>query len=376
MLYRFHTGIAYGKDSFFYRLCSFLPSKLYHKISNRFIDDVPDRYLERHVLIELKALLYIRLGRPEEDVLYNRNKHFQLGIPDADINMSDVVIGFDTSSWILADNCNRSGKRFILDVSIGHPLSKEKIYRQLADMYGEWKEQVLPKRKEFIDLECREMELARNVVVPSQFVKNTLIENQIPADKIRVNPFGTFIEEFRINPDKDAETDGIKFLFLGSFMARKGLPLLLEAWNEMSVSGAELIIAGYGKLPAGISLPPTVTNLGTIAKDDRLNIFDKTHVFLFPSFFEGLAQVQIEAMACGLPVVGTYNSGAEELVEDSVNGFIIKAGDKQGLKDAIRFFLDNPGKIKEMGFMARKKAERFSWENYGAGWEQIIKHIG
>jgi glycosyltransferase involved in cell wall biosynthesis len=165
----------------------------------------------------------------------------------------------------------------------------------------------------------------------------------------------------------------LKFLFLGSFTARKGLPLLLKAWDELDIPDAELTIAGYGKLPASVVLSPNVKNLGTIAKEERQHLFDNADVFLFPSFFEGLAQVQIEAMACGLPVVGTKNSGADELVEEGVNGFIIEAGNSSQLKAAINFFLSSPMKIKHMGIKAREKAEEFSWDAYGARLKRILE---
>ncbi len=374
-LYEFHTGVAFGKDSWVYKLCSKLPAKIYRKISNRFIDEVPDKFLKRKFFIELKALILIKSGFEEENVLYWRNKQFQRAIATSSILASELIIGFDTSSWILAKRCKQYNKKFILDISIGHPLSKEKIYAKLSEIYPEWREQTVPKKKIFIDLECQEMELADTVIVPSEFVKQTLVENGVTVKKIIVNPFGTLVEEFRYDAGIKSIKNKISFLFLGTFLARKGLPLLLEAWKEMNPPNAKLIIAGYGKIPGAISLPENVENRGIIAKDERQNLFDSAHVFLFPSYFEGLAQVQIEAMACGLPVVGTINSGAYELVEDSVDGFIIEAGNKEQLKKSIAFFLSSPEKIEIMGKAARKKSELFSWDNYGERWENIINSI-
>ncbi len=375
LLYEFHTGFSFGKDSWVYKLCRKFPSSIYNKLSNRFIDDIPDRLLRRHSTIEVLAMVKLKMGMQEEEVLYKRNKRFQQTIPGSSILEADLIIGFDTSSWILAERCKQSGKKFILDISIGHPLSKEKIYANLSRQYPEWKEQTAPKKKEFIDLECKEMELADVIVVPSEFVKQTLVENSVARDKIKVNPFGTFVEEFRYNPEIKSVKDKITFLFLGSFLARKGLPLLLEVWEEMNIPNAELIIAGYGKIPSAITLPSNVHNKGIIAKGNRQSLFDSAHVFLFPSFFEGLAQVQIEAMACGLPVVGTINSGAFEIVDESLNGFIIEAGNKKQLKEAITFFMNSPAQINIMAKNARDKSEQFSWDAYGKRWCAIIRLV-
>ncbi len=373
LLFQFYTGLAINKNSFNARILHFLPANIYKKISNRIIDNIPVKKLKTLPFLEYQTILGMRNTINPEDLIYIRNLKFQQSIPDKAIIESDVVIGFDTSSWILAHRCKALGKKFFLDVSIGHPLSKEKIYDDLSKLYPDWKEQIAPKRKEFINLECREMELADLIVVPSEFVKQTLVENGILSDKIKLNPFGTFIEEFRFTPNKEIVNGEISFLFLGSFSPRKGLPLLLEAWSEMNIPRAKLIIAGYGKIPDGIKLPNNVINKGVIAKDERQSLFNSANVFLFPSYFEGLAQVQLEAMACGLPVVGTKNSGSSELVSDAVNGYTINAGNKNELKQAIQFFLDHPKKIEEMAVAARKKVEEFSWDNYGERWKELLE---
>ncbi|MFT3908089.1 MAG: glycosyltransferase family 4 protein [Ferruginibacter sp.] len=373
LLYRFYTGLAISNNSFKARLVDLLPPIISKKVRNRIIDGIPPDKIRTLPLLEYQIIRDMRNAANPEDVIYKRNLKFQQSIPDSAIKESDVVIGFDTSSWILAERSKAFGKLFILDVSIGHPASKEKIYKELSVAYPEWKEQMAPKRRAFIALEGREMELADLVIVPSGFVKHTLEENGIPSDKIKLNPFGTITDQFKFTPGKKITRDEIVFLFMGSLSSRKGLPFLLEAWNEMNIPKAKLIIAGYGKIPDGIKLPGNIINKGVIAKDERQALFDSANVFLFPSFFEGLAQVQIEAMACGLPVVGTTNSGAIELVNEGVNGFTIEAGNKMQLKKAIQFFLDHPEKIEEMAIAARKKIEEFSWDDYGGRWREILE---
>jgi glycosyltransferase involved in cell wall biosynthesis len=372
LLYRFYTGIAISHDSVKAKMLRLLPASMYKKFSNRIIENIPSGKLKTQPILEYQTILSMRNVVNPEDLIYKRNLKFQHAIPDSAILESDVVIGFDTSSWILAERCKKLGRKFILDVSIGHPISKEKIYSELSESYPEWKEQIVPKKKEFIDLECKEMELADMIIVPSEFVKQTLVENGVLPGKIEVNPFGTVVEEFRFTNRKSSKDGKIVFLFLGSFSARKGLPLLLDTWREMNIPNAKLLIAGYGKIPEGIQLPENVVNKGVIAKDERQALFDSADVFLFPSFFEGLAQVQIEAMACGLPVVGTRNSGANELVNDGVNGFIIEAGNKKQLKDTIEYFIQHPGRSIEMGVLAKKKVEQFSWDTYGKRCNALI----
>ncbi len=376
LLYRFYTCLAISSESITGKILNKLPLILYNKLSNRFIEEVPPDKIKNFVSLEWHTLNTKPNTIQQDQKLYERNKKFQEQIPDADIKEVDVVIGFDTSSWILAERCKKLGVKFILDVSIGHPLSKEIIYKNLFSDYPKWKEQILPKEKIHIEEEAKEMLLADLIVVPGTFVKQTLLENAVPAQKIKVNQFGTITDQFRNDiTNKQNAVHKIRFLFMGSFTARKGLPFLLDAWTQMDTSNAELVMAGYGEIPDGIIIPPNVINRGVVAKDERKELFYSCDVFVFPSFFEGLAQVQIEAMAAGLPVIGTKNSGAEDIVDNGINGMIIETGNKEQLKIAIRYFIENSSLIKTMGIAAQKKAEEFTWDNYGRRWELILNDL-
>ena len=214
--------------------------------------------------------------------------------------------------------------------------------------------------------------MANKIVVQSDFVRQTYLENGVPFAKIAINQFGTAVSEFHAMPKQVVSADRVRFLFFGSFTARKGLPLLLAAWSEMDTTHAELVLAGYGAIPLGVTLPVNVVNQGMIGRVQRQSLFDHAHVFVFPSNFEGLAQVQIEAAACGLPLIGTFNSGGGELIENYENGFLIDSEDKEALKKAMAYFIDRPEKISKMGKVSRYKAESFTWDAYGDRWKEIL----
>jgi glycosyltransferase involved in cell wall biosynthesis len=374
LLYKFYTGFAIAEKSFVGKLFKLLPSYLTEKINNRFIEALDGRKLKTQPFVELNAIRKLN-GTNSETVFYKRNKKFQQQISDKQILDSDVVIGFDTSSWLLAERCKELGKPFILDVSIGHPASKEHIYNELKVLYPEWQEQIQPKLAKLIAIEKKEIRLADIIVVPSEFVKKTYTDNGVDAARIRVNPFGTNVDTFTTNNVKKLTNGKIKFLFFGALTARKGLPLLLEAWEKIDANKAELVIAGYGNLPDTVELPYNVINRGVVHKEDRQALFDNNHVFVFPSNFEGFAQVQIEAAACGLPIIGTFNSGVTELVEDGENGFVVPLNDKLALVKAINYFIEHPNQIGIMGNKIRKKALNFTWDAYGERWKKIITSI-
>ena len=378
MLFEFHTGLAFGKDSWVYKISSRLPSKLFNKISNRFIDDVPDRFIKRYPFIEISALLKLKIGHGEEEVFYCRNKQFQNNISDTIIGNIDAVIGFDTSSWILAERCKRLSKRFFLDVSIAHPVSKDKVYRQLIKVYPEWKFFVKKKEYKHIAVEEAEMELASHIVVASSFTLNTYVEHGIPIKKISINSYGVDAQMFKPEAKQKNQNNPIRFVFVGSVDARKGIPFLLETWLNIHAPNIELTL--IGPVTAAIEKfihvrYPSVIIKGKLSFDEVRKILPRYDVMIFPSFFEGFGLVVPEAMACGIPVITTTATCGDDLIENGRDGFVIDPGNEIKLKGCIQYFIDKPGKINEIGILARKKAELFSWDEYGSRWKKVLEEI-
>lgn len=88
--------------------------------------------------------------------------------------------------------------------------------------------------------------------------------------------------------------------------------------------------------------------------------------FVFPSQEEGIARAQIEALAAGLPVIGTHEGGATTLVKDGVEGFIVRGRDPQHIADAMIRVATDRELNQKMGVAARKKgAEKNTWQDYG-----------
>src|SRR5206468_3045471 len=205
----------------------------------------------------------------------------------------------------------------------------------------------------------------------------TLQENGVDAQKIRLNPFGVDLERF-----KPAATPPslkpLRFVFAGSLQPRKGLPLLLSAWSRLPSSHcAELWVAGGGEIPASVrrGLPDTVRFLGKLPQAELSRLFQQCHVFVFPSYFEGLAQVQIEAAACGLPVIGTESSGCEEIVRHGKTGFILPTGDLEALCAALLNFISSPERARSMRELLLAERPKWSWDAYGERWMNLLGEV-
>jgi glycosyltransferase involved in cell wall biosynthesis len=91
-------------------------------------------------------------------------------------------------------------------------------------------------------------------------------------------------------------------------------------------------------------------------------LFAEADIFVYPSLHEGSAFATYEAMASGLPVVATPNTGS--VVRDGVDGFIVKPRDVESLMERIEWLYRQPDLRRTMGASARRRAESFTWGAY------------
>jgi hypothetical protein len=343
------------------------------EFQNRILSGIPKEKVHSYPLLELKAQLKIRRGNSSLNVLRERNQRFQERIPQQDLAEAEIIVGFDTSSHVLAARAKSSGKKFILDRSIG--FTSNALFESLQEQFPEWAHTWESKSEEEFEIESLEHELADRIVVPSQFVADTLAGIGVRPETISVNPFGADLEHFQVRTRE--QEDKLIFLFVGALQARKGLPLLLRAWQKLNPTSAELWIAGPGAVPATVltGSPQSVKWLGPIAKSSLPSLFQRASVFVFPSYFEGLALVQIEAAACGLPIIGTTASGAAEIVTDGETGYLIKPGDLDMLMEKIETFITSPQLTASMAKEAASRRDRLAWSKYGDRWRAILGSV-
>ncbi len=328
--------------------------------------------------LENAAQLMLRMGANGEKVWHRRNEWFQRMVPDTEIESADVVVGFDTSSWILAERAKAAGKKFVLDQTVGHPLSRRLELEKLRLGRKVWPEAFDPRWDPLRRIESREHELADRVVVASSFSAQTLIDQGVPQKKLQIIAYGVGGEFLQIGATRApvAPRPGPVFLFTGYLSERKGLDFLLEAWSNLNIAGASIRLAGGGNVKRWHTEPRrNVTFLGQTPRGRLLEEMKQADIFVFPSLFEGFALVLLEAMAAGLPVITTPNTAGPDLIEHGVEGLIIPAGDADALCEAMRSLGSDSARITTMGRAAHEKAEQYTWARYGEKWEQLILRV-
>lgn len=370
----FWTGVAFDRDALSTRaLRAALPGRIVERIANRIYAGIPNRYLHAIPSLELGAMLAIRRGKPPLEAYLDRNRRFQERIPARAFAEADTVIGFDTSSWILARRCRDLGKPFILDQSIAHPLEKKRVFEEVAARFPEWREDLEPPLPAMLEHEAEEHRLASRIIVASAFTKRSLTAHDVPEEKIVTLPYGVDLAAFA--PAERPRGDRpFRFLFIGSITARKGVPLLLEAWRKLKPANAELVFAGPISPRVQPLLPnlPGVTFLGKKPHSELPALVRESDVLVFPSYFEGFGLVVLEAMAGGLPVIASDATVGSDVITDGEDGFLMRAGDDDGLCRALETALTEADKIRDMGRAARRTAERYTWPRYAEGWRGLL----
>ena len=138
---------------------------------------------------------------------------------------------------------------------------------------------------------------------------------------------------------------------------------------KKQIPEAELICVGAYRPDFRVEKPKwegTFTHYPSLSHPQLAALLKTCTAFVFPSQEEGIARAQIEALASGLPVIGTHAGGATTLVRDGMEGFIVAPHDVQQLADAMIRLAQDRALNQQMGECAyRKGAERNTWQDYG-----------
>lgn len=206
------------------------------------------------------------------------------------------------------------------------------------------------------------------VMVPSASTRRQLIEQGLPAEKTRPLPRWVDIDAFspakRVDGFWDTRgIDGLIFIYVGRVSREKNLELLTEAFRSLADAGhrASLAVVGDGpyrsEMEAALAGYPALFT-GYMEGAELQAAYASADVFVFPSTTDTFGNVVLEAQASGIPVIVTDEGGPKELMEDGETGIVVERIDRERLADALRRFVVEPARTREMGKNARAFTER------------------
>lgn len=226
---------------------------------------------------------------------------------------------------------------------------------------------------------------AKFIVCISNYCKSQMMLFSDTEDwhKLQIVHCGIDINSYTISqqPEKQADKP-VKLLYVGRLAAEKGVPVLLRSLIALKREGHEFHLTLLGDGPERAALEAEVeaqgleqmVHFGGFASQETVrSTLQASDVFILPSFAEGVPVSLMEAMACGVPVIGTNVGGVTELIEHGVSGLVVAPSDEVALKNAIFSYLSNPALRESVKQAARKVVEsQFNLELEVNKLEQLI----
>jgi len=300
------------------------------------------------------------------------------------IKNPDIFVGWSGFSLYSLRHAKSRWALIVLERGSSHIKFQKEV---LLEEYNKYNINIRLPHPKIIEKELKEYEEADCISIPSSYVRRTFLDKGIPERKLIQVPYGVDLSEFKQIPKKD---NVFRVIFAGGMGLRKGVHYLLQAFNELNLPNSELMLVGSisneikpffkkyevekskkQEINKSINQGSRIRFIGHIPQKELYKYYSQGSVFVIMSIEEGLALVQPQAMACGLPVICTTNTGGEDIVRDGKDGFVIPIRDVDLLKKKLTYLYENSDILKEMSKSAKERVSSgFTWDDYG---EKILK---
>ncbi|MBL8064271.1 MAG: glycosyltransferase family 4 protein [Chthonomonadaceae bacterium] len=283
----------------------------------------------------------------------------------------DVFMGIAASMLFSSRAARDRGAKVVVDRPCSHIEVQNRLIQEEAKREGY--------RLKEIDSRVRDREMAEYseadlITVPSLFSARSFYAQGFPEEKIRVIPYGVDLTVFF--PTAQPDPSEFIVVYAGQISLRKGIVHLIRAFEKVKHANKKLILIGSdGAEPfvaqarqfaqrMSIELPGHVPQ--TVLRDHM----SRATVFVLPSIEDGYGLVMTQAMACGCPVVATTNTGADMLITEGTDGYIVPPADDQALFKRLQALADSPELRSKLSTAALTRAQKIAgWTEYG---DQIV----
>ncbi len=207
--------------------------------------------------------------------------------------------------------------------------------------------------------------------VPFQAISEStaadLVARGFRREQVVVIPPGVSFDHFTPDPTQRAARP--VFSYLGRLKKYKGVDLVIRAFAALARADATLEIAGAGdyrpaleSLVRSLGVGDRVRFLGFVSEAEKLALLRRSWAVALASPKEGWGLTNVEAEACGTPVVASDSPGIRESVRDGETGFLVRHGDVPAMAAAMERLAASPELVRDMGVRARAFAETFTWD--------------
>ena len=183
---------------------------------------------------------------------------------------------------------------------------------------------------------------------------------------------GVDVDKF-IPVEQKKPNDRVRIISIGNLIPLKGHEYTLRAIRQLVDDGyvdINFLLVGRGRLEqqlkemvADLKLESYVTFYGYIPYTDVVKMLQQSDIFVLASYYEALGCVYLEAMACGIPVIGCQGNGIDEIINAGCDGYLIDAKNVSQIADCLKELFDVERR-RQMGKMARKTVfSKYTWND-------------
>jgi glycosyltransferase involved in cell wall biosynthesis len=379
MLAEFWTTLAWRPESKWNRI---LPSPVRNQLAKRAFPEAPRdrvRCVPSREVVRLSArshfLQKLLCSGERPFSIIGMYRHFDNKVAQRVKTMDlDAVYAYEGGALETFREAKRRGIRALYEQPSSYWHWARKLLSEEAERNPEFAG-LLPNLTDsagHLQWKDEELALADYVFVPSEHVRRTLA-GAVPDEKIRVVHYGAPAIRQRQQISRDG-TRPLKVLFVGLLAQHKGISYLLEAIDRLG-SEVELTLVGrrfraHSRVDAGCR---RWRWLESLPHSGVLDLMQEADVLALPSLTEGCALVVLEALACGLPVIVTPNTGALEFVHDGVEGFVVPICQSDAIADRLHTLHRNRELLAAMSRNGQATAAEKSWEAYRANLADTVR---
>jgi glycosyltransferase involved in cell wall biosynthesis len=275
------------------------------------------------------------------------------------------VYTFNSAGLEVLRVARSQGIRGFVEQTIAPRRIEQRILAQESERYGHWQslghgDAVV---EEYCDREQAEWQEAQTIVCGSEFVKESIAACGGPIERCQVVPYGVD-SHYNVRP-RGRRSGPLRVLTVGVVDLRKGAPYVLETARRLQGRATFRMVGPICvSQSAEADLRGTVELTGTVPRSEVVDQYTWADVFFLPSLCEGSATVTYEALACGLPVVCTPNTGS--VVRDGIDGFVVPARDTALMAERLQQFHQDRDRLEYASEQARQRAGDFTLESYRA----------
>jgi glycosyltransferase involved in cell wall biosynthesis len=255
--------------------------------------------------------------------------------------------------------------------TIHHPITVDRRL-EIAAAESWYKKLTLRRWYSFVDMQTQvARRLKRIITVSENSFKDICKDHKVDPDRMAVVPVGVDIDLFRPLPEV-APVPGRLVTTASADVAMKGLKFLLEAVAKLRTERDDVHLVVIGRRKPGGASDETIKKLGLedhiefvtgVPEERIIELYSEAELAVVPSLYEGFSLPAIEAMSCGVPLVGTTGGAIPEVVgKDGDTALLVPPGDSEALAAKLRWALERDDLRATVGLRGRQRIiDRWSW---------------